>query len=60
MLAKWVLVLMINGKAEIESESPSEALCLQAMAKLTYALRLQGEIPKGGCYVLTSPFKEPK
>lgn len=60
MLAKWVLVLMINGKAEIQSEKPSEALCLQAMAKITYALRLQGQIPEGGCYVLTRPFKEPQ
>jgi hypothetical protein len=54
MLAKWIFVLMIDGKAQIVSESVSEAICLQAMARVTAVRSAEGKTTDGGCYILTT------
>ena len=54
MLAKWIFIMMIEGKPEIVSQSPTEALCKKAMVRVLELKRIQGSETIGGCYILTT------
>lgn len=54
MLTKWIFIMILDGKAEIVSEKPTEALCRQAMIRIMAVEREKGVKPVGGCYILTT------
>jgi hypothetical protein len=53
MLAKWIFVMMIEGKPQIAAEKPTEALCQQAMVRILAAKQAEGRPTAGACYILT-------
>ena len=54
MLAKWILIVVINGQNQIVIEKPSEALCNQALVKMIALQQVQGKEATAACYVRTT------
>jgi hypothetical protein len=52
MFAKWIFVMMIEGKPQIVAEKPKEALCQQAMVRILALKQAEGRPTAGACYVL--------
>jgi hypothetical protein len=53
MFAKWIFVMMIEGKPQIVVENATEALCQRAMVRILAAKQAEGHPTAGACYILT-------
>ncbi|MBN3965799.1 hypothetical protein IMW75_11020 [Pseudomonas gregormendelii] len=51
MLAKWIFVLMIDGKVTETQMHPSEGKCQIELVKIVPLLRAQGLNAFGACYI---------
>lgn len=51
MLAKWIFVLMIDGKVTETQMHPSEGKCQIELVKVVPLLRAQGLNAFGACYI---------
>lgn len=54
MLAKWIFVLMIDGKVSETQMLPSEGQCQIELVKIVPKLRAAGVNALGACYVRTT------
>lgn len=54
MFAKWIFVMMMEGKPQIVAERPTEALCQKAMVRILALKQAEGRQTAGACYILTT------